>query len=406
MQAAVLLTALASRCDFRRIPAGADLTDVAESKEPLLVEGAWSDARDDFREKLEAAQAGCGEWLVSLPAGGLSSKRKLGDETVLTARPQYLADLGKPPPGRAGRRDRCPHRTLRAVLFDYNYTDSDPWAVFDRSGLLDRTAPTLQTLLRFDTALRAAPWPYPTVLSAGHAGSGLPFHWHVASASMQICGSKEWHVYPPGQVPPGGYNAAEPHSIWAADVLPTLNEDDRPLVCFQNANEMVLVPAGWRHATVNVDPSGGHSVSVALQNWGQDSTDSSESTPDWFKQFDRGVRYSQDKEHELAMEALQMAVKLLPSEPALWFELARSQLFLAEEESDAELKAEMLKSLQVAYDLNPLDWRVASALRQSLRASGREREASSLDSRMQAAGLVDPSRMYPRSSQRGASDEL
>jgi hypothetical protein len=54
---------------------------------------------------------------------------------------------------------------------------------------------------------------------------------------------------------------------WVADVLPRLRGADAPLQCTQRAGELVFVPAGWVHATLNLDEA----VGVGAQySWSYD----------------------------------------------------------------------------------------------------------------------------------------
>ena len=66
---------------------------------------------------------------------------------------------------------------------------------------------------------------------------------------------KRWTIYPgdPGGVPPSaGYNPTEPHLRWLETVYPTLESDAKPLECLQRPGDIVYVPSGWIHATINM----------------------------------------------------------------------------------------------------------------------------------------------------------
>ena len=75
---------------------------------------------------------------------------------------------------------------------------------------------------------------------------------------------KRWSLYPgnPGGIPAAaGYNPSLPHLTWLRRVLPTLAADSRPLECNQQAGDILYVPSGWHHATINV----GDTAGIALQ---------------------------------------------------------------------------------------------------------------------------------------------
>ena len=53
-----------------------------------------------------------------------------------------------------------------------------------------------------------------------------------------------------------------PVSAFEADVLPSL--DSPPLTCLQKAGDVVFVPDGWSHATINVESKHG---CMMLHEW-------------------------------------------------------------------------------------------------------------------------------------------
>ena len=66
---------------------------------------------------------------------------------------------------------------------------------------------------------------------------------------------KRWTVYPgdPGGVPPSaGYNPSSPHLTWLENVYPSLTDDAKPMECVQGPGDIVYVPSGWIHATINI----------------------------------------------------------------------------------------------------------------------------------------------------------
>ena len=92
------------------------------------------------------------------------------------------------------------------------------------------------------------------MISLGGAGSGLPWHTHGETWIATVYGRKAWFVYAPGDA--GSTQRGSPlhdASAWFVHTLPTLSEAQRPLHCVQQPGEIVYLPAGWAHLTVNLD---------------------------------------------------------------------------------------------------------------------------------------------------------
>jgi ribosomal protein L16 Arg81 hydroxylase len=92
------------------------------------------------------------------------------------------------------------------------------------------------------------------MISLGGSGSGLPWHTHGETWIATVYGRKAWFVYAPGDA--GSRQRGSPlhdASTWFAHTLPTLSEAERPYQCVQQPGEVVYLPAGWAHLTVNLD---------------------------------------------------------------------------------------------------------------------------------------------------------
>jgi hypothetical protein len=118
------------------------------------------------------------------------------------------------------------------------------------------------------------------MLSLGPSKSGLPFHLHGATWLGLVHGAKRWFLYPPGYGPPESVNKAfnpiRPVFDWLSEVYPTLqslkkppsrfvdvNATDktahdtsstghRPFECVQRENDLLFLPNGWSHQTLNI----------------------------------------------------------------------------------------------------------------------------------------------------------
>ena len=104
------------------------------------------------------------------------------------------------------------------------------------------------------------------MLSLGSSRTGLPFHSHGKTWLALLHGSKRWLVYPPGFNAPAEaqarFNPLKPVHAWLEDVYPSLRDlpvagsssaaASRPIECIQRPGDIVYLPDGWAHMTVNV----------------------------------------------------------------------------------------------------------------------------------------------------------
>ena len=98
------------------------------------------------------------------------------------------------------------------------------------------------------------------MLSLGEHGAGLPFHNHGESWLGLVHGSKHWFLYPPGTAASVPMDVISGVQYWARNVLPTLG-GNKPMQCTQKPGEILYVPQGWIHATLNI----GEAVAVGGQ---------------------------------------------------------------------------------------------------------------------------------------------
>jgi hypothetical protein len=109
------------------------------------------------------------------------------------------------------------------------------------------------------------------MLSLADDSHGLGFHNHGKSWLALVYGSKQWWVYPPGGVPAALSRLMQPlHSVseWLPDALLTLPNHELPISCLQSPGEILYLPAGWVHATMNVGETigvGGQAAQVREQ---------------------------------------------------------------------------------------------------------------------------------------------
>jgi hypothetical protein len=99
-------------------------------------------------------------------------------------------------------------------------------------------------------------------IAIGNAYSGTQFHHHADGWNLQIFGKKHWMMYPPSQMPPIHYPSIYVGiRRWFDHFLPQLEESEKPIVCTAGPGDVIYIPDGWYHATVNL----GESVGVAGQ---------------------------------------------------------------------------------------------------------------------------------------------
>lgn len=83
----------------------------------------------------------------------------------------------------------------------------------------------------------------------GTRGSGAPFHLHADAINAAISGSKRWFIYTPAK----SIYSRVPIKTWVENVLPHLDQSQRPLTCTQRPGDVLYIPLDWGHAVINED---------------------------------------------------------------------------------------------------------------------------------------------------------
>ena len=109
-----------------------------------------------------------------------------------------------------------------------------------------------------DDLVSTLPAPKPQFF-IGPPGSGAPMHWHKDALNFLAWGQKRWFLLPPAAARYSNIPAAE----WVLQQLPRIGGDhfcqdggalcSAPLECTQNEGDLLYVPAGWAHATLNTE---------------------------------------------------------------------------------------------------------------------------------------------------------
>ena len=92
------------------------------------------------------------------------------------------------------------------------------------------------------------------MISLGGSGSGLPWHTHGETWIATVYGRKAWFVYAPGDADSSRRgHPLHDASMWLEHTFPSLSAEDRPMHCVQHPGEVVYLPAGYAHLTVNLE---------------------------------------------------------------------------------------------------------------------------------------------------------
>ena len=143
------------------------------------------------------------------------------------------------------------------------------------------------------------------MISLGEHGAGLPFHDHGDSWLGLVHGLKHWFMYAPGTSPNMPIDAVTGVKHWARTVLPTLG-DRKPIQCTQRAGEILYVPQGWIHATLNVGEAvavGGQLDWLSQQRMAVGQSSLAKQTNDYYGHKDVAVAISTAHDMSAPLEA-------------------------------------------------------------------------------------------------------
>ena len=93
----------------------------------------------------------------------------------------------------------------------------------------------------------------------GAPGTGAPMHYHEAAWNALIYGSKRWFMLPPH----AAIYSTKPALLFFKEDYPKLLAESadkpwlRPYECMQRAGDVIVMPTGWGHATINTAASVG-----------------------------------------------------------------------------------------------------------------------------------------------------
>mmetsp|Transcript_34625 Transcript_34625/g.78457 ORF Transcript_34625/g.78457 Transcript_34625/m.78457 type:complete len:252 (-) Transcript_34625:592-1347(-) len=93
----------------------------------------------------------------------------------------------------------------------------------------------------------------------GPPNSGSPVHHHHDAVNILIHGRKRWFLFPPGDA----FYTTQPPGVWRDEYELPSGTVPFALECVQQGGDILLVPAQWGHATLNIETS----VGMAIEFW-------------------------------------------------------------------------------------------------------------------------------------------
>ncbi|XP_055882037.1 uncharacterized protein LOC106054114 isoform X2 [Biomphalaria glabrata] len=156
------------------------------------------------------------------------------------------------------------HRTsfsefVDSLLAETNKTTNEPLHYgFDRRFYYDTDLPKSLRLPRY---FQSNYLEDDSIFFLGSSLTGVVFHKHSDTWNAVAYGKKRWFLYPPSRTPPGGVYHGFTLLDWFHHVYPELTEEEKPIECVQQGGEILYLPEGMYHATLNL----GDTIALAIQ---------------------------------------------------------------------------------------------------------------------------------------------
>ena len=222
---------------------------------------------DEFREKYwQQAPVIVRNFTASWPATERWHKQQLweryGEREVSTFDSDtYLVSHSKWVPNRLAdflKKEVCEEKVLsKEQQLHQEY-------VFDKDGIFGSVPELLEDYNHppfitqfFDEAVHEK---FSRYFLVGASMSGINYHSHTDAYNGLVHGRKRWFVYDHAKMRDPPFRS---HGTlrWMREVLPTLPPDQRPLQCMQQAGDLIYVPQGYWHGTINL----GETIGVSGQ---------------------------------------------------------------------------------------------------------------------------------------------
>ncbi|XP_048252971.1 uncharacterized protein LOC124133842 isoform X1 [Haliotis rufescens] len=147
---------------------------------------------------------------------------------------------------------------VNAMMSEGSDVEKEPPYVFDRAFYDDTDLSDtlhLPSFLTVDTDLEDS------LFFLGSTGTGVSFHNHADAWNAVIFGRKRWFLYNFDQNPPGGVTPGYGQLDWFQNLYPNLTTDQKPTECIQEPGEILYVPEGVYHGTINL----GDTIAIGIQ---------------------------------------------------------------------------------------------------------------------------------------------
>ncbi|KAK3101813.1 hypothetical protein FSP39_006556 [Pinctada imbricata] len=222
-------------------------------------------------------------------------------------------------------------------LMDNKDEGGEPFYIFDRAFYNDSSLPrTLKPPKYFQIKDGIDD----SIFFLGASGSGVTFHKHADAWNGVIYGQKRWFLYPSSHTPPGGVYPGFTQIEWYDIVYPNLAEDDQPMECIQQAGEILYLPEGTYHGTINL----GDTVAIGIQK--KDATIETEKLFYDELQVERQYRDNRVTLLQKKVEIYERLLELLPESTEVL--MKSGQIY-----SDSGRVDEGLTNTQAAIDRDP-----------------------------------------------------
>ncbi|XP_045165976.2 uncharacterized protein LOC123529639 isoform X2 [Mercenaria mercenaria] len=213
-----------------------DFENTYRHKRPVIVtfENGAKDWTDPRKWTVDSLKQEYGKWSV-LSGNAREIVRRGGTGYVDTSFSEYVDDLMKGD-GLSG----------------------EPFYVFDRDFYNDSSLPST---LKPPSYFHIQDGVDDSIFFLGSSGSGVSFHKHADAWNGVIFGKKRWFLYMNSKTPPGGVYPGYTQREWYENIYPSLSPYDKPLECIQNPGEILYLPEGTYHGTINL----GDTIAIGIQ---------------------------------------------------------------------------------------------------------------------------------------------
>jgi hypothetical protein len=94
----------------------------------------------------------------------------------------------------------------------------------------------------------------PELISLGQANAGVPPHGHTAAWNVLLFGKKRWFLSAPSDNQKLGSNG-DHISTWLDGAYNTRRKEGKVIECVQEPGDLLFIPQGWAHGTLNLEPA-------------------------------------------------------------------------------------------------------------------------------------------------------